>query len=437
MTPPSQTSGVIPPADRPPLSIWQMGGPIPVPALDKSATCDVCIVGGGVSGLTTAFELAARKLHVIVLDADTPGSGQTARSTAHIVTALDERYFALEAKFGPDIARAAANAHARAIAWIDRVCGQFDAPCGFQRVTGTLVVPRSREHDARKLLERERDAAHRAGVECSLVEPTLDLPGHFPGGALQFPNQAQVHPLQLLGGLALTIGARGGQIHGSTRVTRIQERPGHVVVHTESRHTITAQHVVIATHDIPAQLTRRLRRVWPSVSYVVAFDVETSNEPVVPALLWDGYWDDHTPYHYVRLISGSEIGLEVPHLLLVGGEDEVGRQPRDPDVAYQRIEAWTRGHFPLVGPRRLAWWGRILEPDGELAMIGRAPGMKRTSIIAGDSGNGMTYAVIAAELLADLVQGVNINPFEARMFDPARRSDRRSDRSRRSSNRPY
>src|SRR5260370_41810380 len=97
-------------------SIWMATSEIPVlPALSADMKSDVCIVGAGIAGLTTAYLLGLEGRSVVVLDAGPIGGGETSRTTAHLVTALDTRYYDLQRIHGETGARLAAESHGAAI----------------------------------------------------------------------------------------------------------------------------------------------------------------------------------------------------------------------------------------------------------------------------------------------------------------------------------
>src|SRR5687768_9880279 len=83
--------------------------------LTKDMTADVCVVGAGIAGLSSAYLLASEGLSVVVLEDGAIASGETSRTTAHLVNALDDRYFELESMHGEKGARLAANSHTAAI----------------------------------------------------------------------------------------------------------------------------------------------------------------------------------------------------------------------------------------------------------------------------------------------------------------------------------
>lgn len=387
-------------------------------AIDGTGECDVCVVGAGVSGLCVAYELARRGHRVVVVDARSLGRGQTARSTAHLVTALDERYFVLEERFGAHVTRAAARAHSGGIQWIEEVVQRHGIDCGFRRVPGTLVVPERRVADAEALLAREKEAALRAGVATDAESSGCWMRG-CGSRALTFPEQAQIHPLAFLAGLAEAIRAAGGLVVAGHRVTALSREGTQLCVEVGAKR-IEARHVVLATHGIPQALRSRLRSVQRVTSFAAAYLLGEDAPPMAWSLLWDGYWDDDEPYHYVRCERLTTAEGESRRVVIAGGEDAGPGEPVSIEAAQGRLDTWVREHFPCVGGVMARWCGTIVEPEGEFSLIGAVPGWPRVYIIAGDSGNGMTYAAIAARRLTCMIEQRATEPVEDVMFEPAR-----------------
>jgi len=119
-------------------SIW-METVVPVfPPLAANTQADVCVIGAGIAGLSTAFLLARSGKSVIVLEDGHIGGGETGRTTAHLTTALDDRYFELEYLHGSLGAQMAAESHAAAIDQIEAIVVQEGIDCDFERVDGYL-----------------------------------------------------------------------------------------------------------------------------------------------------------------------------------------------------------------------------------------------------------------------------------------------------------
>src|SRR5947209_8813625 len=131
------------------------------PVLAEDERADVCVVGAGIAGMTTAYLLAREGKSVVVIDDGPVGGGMTGRTTAHLVNALDDRYFELERLHGGRGARLAAESHTAAIERVETIVTEEKMDCDFERLDGYLFVPPG---DAKKILVFERDAAHRAGL---------------------------------------------------------------------------------------------------------------------------------------------------------------------------------------------------------------------------------------------------------------------------------
>src|SRR5688500_18285630 len=89
--------------------------------LDSSTSADVVIVGAGIAGMMTAYQLSREGRKVVVLDDGPIGNGMTSRTTAHLVNALDDRYYEIETFHGAAGARLAAESHTAAIDEYERM----------------------------------------------------------------------------------------------------------------------------------------------------------------------------------------------------------------------------------------------------------------------------------------------------------------------------
>jgi len=389
-------------------STWMQ---VPVPLYDAELPdelrVDVCVVGAGIAGLSTAYHLALEGLAVAVIDDGPVGGGETARTTAHLACALDDHFHWLERMHGAEGARLAAASHAAAIADIEAIVERHRIDCDFQRVDGYLFNPPDGGID----LDQELRAAHAAGLTTANKLPRAPLIGFDTGPCLRFPEQAQLHPIRYLRGLAAAFVELGGSIYCGVRADRVEGgRPARV--HTDGKKTLFAGSVVIATNPpINSRVAIPLRQAAYR-SYVIAVRIAAGS--VARAL----YWDTADPYHYVRVAPG--VGAD-EELLIVGGEDHRTGQDDHGELRWERLETWTRERFAAAGAVVARWSGQIMEPADGLAFIGRSPdGERGVFIVTGDSGNGMTHGALAGALLTDLVLG-RANPW-ASLYDPRRTS---------------
>jgi glycine/D-amino acid oxidase-like deaminating enzyme/nitrite reductase/ring-hydroxylating ferredoxin subunit len=379
------------------------------PSLAADLSADVIVVGAGIAGLSTAYLLGRAGRSVVVLDSGPIVSGETERTTAHLASAMDDRFIELERIHGAEGARLAAESHAAAIDLIEEIVRLENIECGFQRLDGYLFTP---PRSSREILDSELAAARRAGLTEAELVVRSPLLGFDTGPAIRFPNQAQFHPLKYLAALASAIVRDGGQIFAQTHATSI-EGGDEARVRTAAGYTVVGEAVVIATNSPINDRVVLHTKQAPYRTYVIGATIPRGSVP--PAL----YWDTEDPYHYVRLTAGTT-GEDY---LIVGGEDHRTGQADDFAARFARLERWTRERFP-IGDVTFRWSGQVLEPVDCLGFIGRNPmDHDNVYVATGDSGQGMTHGTLAGMIISDLIVGRE-NRWSA-LYDPSRRSGAR------------
>jgi glycine/D-amino acid oxidase-like deaminating enzyme/nitrite reductase/ring-hydroxylating ferredoxin subunit len=378
----------------------------------RSVHADVCVIGAGIAGLTTAYLLASEGHSVVVFDEGQIGDGQTGRTSAHLASAIDDRFIEIERLHGEAAARLAYESHAKAIDTIERISREEKIPCEFARLNAFLSPVAC---DAPDLLDQELAAAKRAGF--ADVEK-LARGGFDSGPCLRFGHQARFHPILYLAGLAEATKRKGGKIYTGRRVMDVQgtdpkkKTPARVKLQG-MRKTITAKHIVVATNT-PAPIND-----WFGIytkqasyrSYVIA--VSIPQRSVEDAL----YWDTGDPYHYVRIERSHGRSKD---LLLIGGEDHKTGQFPEHGAPFMKLEEWGRKRFPMMEDVTFRWSGQVQEPADGLAFIGRAvTDTAEVFVATGDSGMGLTHGTIAGLLITDQIAG-RANPWE-KLYDPARK----------------
>lgn len=391
------------------LSIWNDTFSMPsFKPLSKNITTDVCIIGGGIAGLTTAYLLMKEGRKVCVLEAYDLASGQSGRTTAHFSNALDDRFFNLERFHGEEGLRLIINSHSEAIRKVMSIVKREGIDCEMKEVSGYLFSLGDKHTD---VLAREYEAAYQGGLVN--VEPLPESP--FPnvkiGECLHFPKQMQLHPVKYLNGLAKKIIEGGGQIFTNTHVSEVFGGK-EAFVKTDEKKTVFCQSIVVATNTPINDLFAIHTKQASYRTYVVGFKIPKETFPDI--LLWDTL----DPYHYIRVEHLKDFDV-----LIVGGEDHKTGQESDPKARYSLLEEWTRAHFPYVEEVLYRWSGQILEPVDGLAYLGRNPmDDDNVYVITGDSGNGMTHGTIGAMLITDqIMQRENI---WEKVYSPSRISIR-------------
>lgn len=383
-------------------SIWESSEPQQefVP-LREDLEVEVCIVGAGLAGLSTGYQLTRAGRTVVVLDDNAVAGGETGQTTAHLASAMDDRFTALERMHGAEGSRLAYESHQAAIEEIDRIVREEHIDCDLVRLDGYLFLAPG---DDPARLDEELRAAQRAGFHDAQRLEGVPFRGMESAACIRFPRQGRFHPLLFARGLALAVHQRGGHIFTGSHVVEIEGGPT-VAVRTSDGHTVRAGAVVVATNSPINTMVAIHSKQHPYRSYAVAMRVTGE----IPDAL---YWDTADPYHYVRL-------QELPggQALIVGGEDHrTGQQPdRDP---YASLIDWTRGRFP-VREELGRWSGQVLEPVDGISYIGRSPESgDNVYVITGDSGQGMTSSTLGGMLVRDLILGLE-NPWE-KLYDPSR-----------------
>jgi len=126
-------------------SLWMVKGATPAqPPLTDHTFADVCVIGAGIAGMTTAYLLTQAGRAVVVLEDGPVGGGQTQRTTAHLSNAIDDRYDAIERIHGREGARLAAESHTAAIDCIEAIVREEGIECDFERLDGYLFTGRAR-----------------------------------------------------------------------------------------------------------------------------------------------------------------------------------------------------------------------------------------------------------------------------------------------------
>src|ERR1051326_8140936 len=389
-------------------SVWMATTNTPIQSrLRENIRTDVCIVGAGIAGMTTAYLLAREGRSVVVLDDGAIGGGMTGRSTAHLTNAYDDRFVEMEKLHGADGARLIATSHTAAIDKIEEIVREEQIQCGFERLDGYLFTP---PHESKEILEDELEACHRAGLAGVTMVERAPIETFDTGPALRFPRQGQFHPLECLTGLTRAVMRNGGRICSETRVTKITGGAD-ALVETNLGAVVRCDVIVVATNaPINDRVTIPTKQA-AYVTYVIGMRVPKGS--VTRAL----YWDTGNPYHYVRLQSDKR--NDRYDVLIIGGEDHKTGDANNGADRFARLERWTRERWPQVGEVEFRWSGQVMEPVDGIAFIGRDPLDDDNVFIAtGDSGQGMTHGTIAGVLLTDLLQGRK-SPWED-LYSPAR-----------------
>jgi glycine/D-amino acid oxidase-like deaminating enzyme/nitrite reductase/ring-hydroxylating ferredoxin subunit len=372
------------------------------PSLDSDETADVVVIGSGIAGLSVAYELAARGKSVVVVDRGPIGKGMTSRTTAHLTAQCDDGFDKLIGRRGEETARLWYQSQAACIDRIEAIQKHLEINCAFRRLDGHLFLAPETNPE---MLDAEYDATKNVGMP---VERETGVPfqGKDKTPSLRYRGQATFHPLMYLSGLASAIRDKGGRIYADTVIEGVEE-DGNGVTAKARGHVVKARYAVVATNSPINDKYAIHTKQAPYRTYAMAFALPKGALP-------DGlYWDTLEAYHYVRLHPRDDSDV-----LIVGGCDHKSGEANDADRRFSHLTRWMRDLLPQTGRELHRWSGQIQDPIDYCGFIGLNPGDKRTYVVTGDSGQGITHGAVAGMLIRDLIVEGN-SPWQA-VYDPGR-----------------
>lgn len=374
------------------------GLPATFPPLAVSTTCDVAIVGSGLSGAMLACLLSEAGFDVVVLDRREAAHGSTAGNTGLMLYELDEPLHRLARRVGRDFAERAFRRCRAAIDGLERMVRKSRLECGFARKP-SLYLAATSAHVPR--LRREYEARRAAGLEAEWwprrkIRAESSLP-HAAG--ILSAGAAELDPYRLAYGLLLQAQGKGGRIHDRTEVTGRKFLPRGVELSTSRGARVRARHLVVATGYEGA-------RFLPERFGALHSTFALASEPVVAFPGWPAnrcvIWDTGNPYLYLRTTADGRA--------IIGGYDEPFRDPRARDrllsAKVAALKRRFRQFFPKI-PLEVAseWAGTFGTTADGLPFIGQHPKVPHTWFVLGFGGNGTTFSLIAAETIRDALLG--------------------------------
>ncbi|CCC14850.1 hypothetical protein SMACR_07575 [Sordaria macrospora] len=392
------------------------------PSLDKDLETDIAIIGAGIAGISTAYELVKRGKQVTLVEARNVLSGESGRTSGHLTNDLDDGFVEIAKKHGEEGAKHAAASHAWARDRIGEIAKELNIDCEYRKLPAYDIsqfpVGEKKHDDEMQQLKEEAEFQKKIGMETTF-DPNLTVRGWNSSidqrGGMVADNQATFHPTRYLVGVLNWLKTQPNfQCYARTRVMDVKEKGiellgmGHkrVEIKTENGHTITAENAIEAT-CIPLQKLSVITQLEYYRTYCIAVRVPKGS--VEDCLLYDNAEE----YKYVRLTECDE---KDDYMVVGGCDHKVGQEETTP--RFDELEKWTRERFPQVGSVDYKWSGQIFEPVDYMGFIGKNQGNDKIYIITGDSGDGLTHGVLAGRLLADEIDGIK-NPW-AELYNPKR-----------------
>jgi glycine/D-amino acid oxidase-like deaminating enzyme len=386
------------------LSFWHetAGDLAPRAGLDGDAETDVAIVGGGLTGLWTAWYLLERdpRLRVVVLEKEIAGFGASGRNGGWCSALFPRSTASLERAHGTDAALAMRRAMIDTVGEVGRVTADAGIDCDYAS-GGTIAYARSAVQKRAALAEIAE--AERYGVDEIRWLDAGDVHAAGALGASLDRHCARLHPGKLVRGLAAALEARGVRILEQTEVTGV----GSGRVET-TRGVVSAEHIVVATEGYTATLPTTRRRILPLYSLMIA------TEPLPPAF-WDAIGIAHgqtfTDYRHL-LIYGQRTADD---RFAFGGRgaryhwgsairSEYDRVPR----VFDHLRRTLVDLFPAAVDAAVThrWGGPLGVPRDWHASVAYDPAT-RIGRAGGYVGDGLSTTNLAGRTLADLITGAD------------------------------
>lgn len=384
------------------LSFWHetVGDLTPRAALDGDAEADIAIVGGGLTGLWTAWYLLDRDptLRIVVLEKEIAGFGASGRNGGWCSALFPRSTASLEKAHGRDAALAMRRAMIETVSEVERVAASI--PCDFAR-GGTIAYARSAVQVT--AAHAEIAEAQRYGVDEIGWRGADEVHAAGGLGAAFDRNCARLHPAKLVRGLAAALESRGVRILEQTEVLRVD--PG--VVST-TRGLVRADKVVVATEGYTATLPQSHRRILPLYSLMIA------TEPL-PDAFWDAIGIPHgatfTDYRHL-LIYGQRTA---DNRFAFGGRGaryhwgSAIRPGYDRSArVFEHLRRTLVDLFPGAADAAIThrWGGPLGVPRDWHAAVTYDPAT-RIGRAGGYVGDGLSTTNLAGRTLADLLTGAD------------------------------
>ena len=372
------------------------------PALAADAECEIAVIGGGITGALVADALTGEGVSTLLLDRRDFGWGSTSATTALVQYELDAPLHRLAAEAGESRAVACYRAVHGALASLHQLVQGLEADCGYARRPSLYLASRAAH---RKSFEHEHAMRTRHGFGGELWDRRR-IAERLPferAAALFTEDAAELDPYRLTHALIARSAGRGLRAHDRTEVTRVDLEAGRsaarrVRLVTAAGHAVRARAVVFATgYETQARLRQRTVRLHST--YAVA------SEPVADLSGWHRrclIWESARPYLYLRTTDDDRV--------IVGGEDDGFVSPRRRDAALPQKARRLRRRFETLFPGipfepAFSWAGTFAESADHLPYIGRHPAYPNAWFAAAYGGNGVSFGVLAAEIIREAALG--------------------------------
>lgn len=386
-------------------SYWLQKSSPTFSTLTKDITTDVAIVGGGITGLTTAYLLAKQGVQVALFEADRLANGTTGHTTGKITAQHGLIYDELIRHFGLERARQYYDAQIDAIKWLKQTIQTYDISCDFSEEDAYVYT---NDETQMKKIEKEAAAYQALNISGSIVNRLpLDLPMKM---AIQMNNQAQFHPLKYVHAIVKALSQyEHVEIWEKTCLNNIKQTTSNQpILKSTQGHAVTAKHVVLTSHfPFYDKLGFYFSRMYAERSHLIAVSTRRQSYP------GGMYITAENPIRSIRATREAD-----QDILLFGGEGHRTGDTKHKKDPFKELIGFANQQFSIEKVL-YQWATQDLTTTDKIPYIGRLS-MKTPAIYVATGYRkwGLTNGTIAAHILTDSILQKD-NPY-ASLFSPQR-----------------
>lgn len=367
--------------------------------LERDHFAEVVIIGSGITGALTAHELSRAGISCTLIDKRGIANGSSTASTALLQYEIDTPLSKLADMLDENSAVAAYRSSLQAITDIQQVFESIGFDPGYQRVP-SLYYASNRK--GCRLLKKEERIRKKHGLPVTYLDRhrLFEEYGIKAPAALENKVSAQMDPYDGAAALISYHMERSGlTVFSHTEVADWKETSDGYLLETDRGHTIRCSYLIVAAgFEAGKFLPQKVMKLTSTYAII--------SQPVDRNDIWPGrslIWETREPYLYIRTTEDYRI--------LVGGEDENFRNPVLRDKLLRKKVDTLEKKFAKLFPHipfktDMAWCGTFSSTDDGLPFIGNWPGKERMFYALGYGGNGITFSMIAAQLIRNKLRGV-------------------------------
>ena len=364
------------------------------PSLKHDESCEVAVLGGGITGALMAYHLVQEGVETVLVDTRDIGAGSTAASTALLQYEIDTELHELIGSVGEAAAVRSYRLGLEAIDTVERLAGQLGSDSGFERKTSLYLA--SRKSDVSQL-QKEYDTRKAFGFHVEYLDKKrLSSCASFtaPAAILSY-GDAQIDPFRFTHRLIQAAKKQGLRVYDRCEVRKVESTERGVVLHTVSGFRIRGRRIVFATGYESQQYLKQHVGTLMSTFALISEPLESFEGWPDRALIWE----TARPYCYLRTTSDDRA--------IIGGEDVPFPTAHKHEQLIAGKTQNLQRRFAKMFPRldlevSYTWAGTFGETKDGLAYIGQTPEFPHAYFALGYGGNGITFSVIAAKIITDL-----------------------------------